>query len=365
MLLIMWSLYCVFPGGHGVLGALGTPSIMACLSLEHAWGKLKVSCYSFWKCIIALHWNEVPWWEVLVCTILSCSCNAMQGWAMVGGLCVLNPQVWCNAMMSYCGKFLCTQLSAVHSNFLLESFMYGKLQSHHKAREGPFELNDIFAIINAVPAITLMAFGFFNHGFVPGLCFGGVSKYTEHNCCSKLTLQNLSNVLPGKFSFLANLFNILWCRLWLREKDISVCVTGFRHYHVWHGLHVCAWWLSASALCCWACCRFPISPEGGCSTSGTSTIFLDSWVWDICYENKVFCIWNESSRHSIRFLHCFSLADCCYQSENWLGFVCESQLHHADLFGGIPYGLFLGPKVWISSHEFVSCICSHMQICID
>jgi hypothetical protein len=64
-------------------------------------------------------------------------------------------------------------------------------------------------------------------------------------------------------------------------------------------------------------------------------------------------------------LHCFSLADCCYQSENWLGFVCESQLHHADLFGGIPYGLFLGPKVWISSHEFVSCICSHMQICID
>ncbi|XP_075499716.1 beta-carotene 3-hydroxylase, chloroplastic-like [Primulina tabacum] len=28
-------------------------------------------------------------------------------------------------------------------------------ESHHKPREGPFELNDVFAIINAVPAIAL------------------------------------------------------------------------------------------------------------------------------------------------------------------------------------------------------------------
>ena len=49
------------------------------------------------------------------------------------------------------------------------------LQSHHKPREGPFELNDVFAIINAVPAIALMAFGFFNKGFIPGLSFGAVS----------------------------------------------------------------------------------------------------------------------------------------------------------------------------------------------
>jgi len=46
------------------------------------------------------------------------------------------------------------------------------LQSHHKPREGPFEMNDVFAIINAVPAISLMAYGFFNSGLVPGLCFG-------------------------------------------------------------------------------------------------------------------------------------------------------------------------------------------------
>ncbi|KAG6579527.1 Beta-carotene 3-hydroxylase 1, chloroplastic, partial [Cucurbita argyrosperma subsp. sororia] len=45
-------------------------------------------------------------------------------------------------------------------------------KSHHRARNGPFELNDVFAIINAVPAIALLSFGFFHQGFVPGLCFG-------------------------------------------------------------------------------------------------------------------------------------------------------------------------------------------------
>ncbi|MCE0480756.1 Phospholipase A2 crotoxin acid subunit CA [Datura stramonium] len=45
-------------------------------------------------------------------------------------------------------------------------------ESHHKPREGPFELNDVFAIINAVPAIALLNFGFFHKGLVPGLCFG-------------------------------------------------------------------------------------------------------------------------------------------------------------------------------------------------
>ncbi|XP_054820027.1 beta-carotene hydroxylase 2, chloroplastic-like [Prosopis cineraria] len=45
-------------------------------------------------------------------------------------------------------------------------------ESHHRAREGPFELNDVFAIINAVPAIGLLSYGFFNKGLIPGLCFG-------------------------------------------------------------------------------------------------------------------------------------------------------------------------------------------------
>ncbi|PWZ08277.1 Beta-carotene hydroxylase 1, chloroplastic [Zea mays] len=29
-------------------------------------------------------------------------------------------------------------------------------ESHHRPREGPFELNDVFAIVNAVPAISLL-----------------------------------------------------------------------------------------------------------------------------------------------------------------------------------------------------------------
>ncbi|XP_057445993.1 beta-carotene hydroxylase 2, chloroplastic [Lotus japonicus] len=45
-------------------------------------------------------------------------------------------------------------------------------ESHHKPREGPFEMNDVFAIINAVPAIALLSYGFFHKGLVPGLCFG-------------------------------------------------------------------------------------------------------------------------------------------------------------------------------------------------
>lgn len=45
-------------------------------------------------------------------------------------------------------------------------------ESHHRPRDGPFELNDVFAIINALPAISLLFYGFFHRGLVPGLCFG-------------------------------------------------------------------------------------------------------------------------------------------------------------------------------------------------
>lgn len=49
------------------------------------------------------------------------------------------------------------------------------LQSHHRQRDGPFELNDVFAIINAVPAVALLSYGFFTRGLLAGLCFGAVS----------------------------------------------------------------------------------------------------------------------------------------------------------------------------------------------
>ncbi|KAJ0263276.1 Beta-carotene 3-hydroxylase 2 [Hirschfeldia incana] len=55
---------------------------------------------------------------------------------------------------------------------LWHASLWNMHESHHKPREGPFELNDVFAIINAVPAIALLSYGFFNKGLVPGLCFG-------------------------------------------------------------------------------------------------------------------------------------------------------------------------------------------------
>lgn len=45
-------------------------------------------------------------------------------------------------------------------------------KSHHEPRTGPFEKNDVFAIVNAVPAIALIAYGFFTPGEVGGLCYG-------------------------------------------------------------------------------------------------------------------------------------------------------------------------------------------------
>lgn len=45
-------------------------------------------------------------------------------------------------------------------------------KSHHEPRIGPFEKNDIFAIINAVPAIALILYGFVTPTEVGGLCYG-------------------------------------------------------------------------------------------------------------------------------------------------------------------------------------------------
>lgn len=45
-------------------------------------------------------------------------------------------------------------------------------KSHHEIRTGPFEANDLYAVANAIPAISLCAYGFFHTGLVGGLCFG-------------------------------------------------------------------------------------------------------------------------------------------------------------------------------------------------
>ncbi|GMY30396.1 beta-carotene 3-hydroxylase 2, chloroplastic-like isoform X1 [Fagus crenata] len=63
---------------------------------------------------------------------------------------------------------------------LWHASLWSMHQSHHRPRDGPFELNDVFAIINAVPAIALISYGFSNQGLVPGLCLGiglGITMY--------------------------------------------------------------------------------------------------------------------------------------------------------------------------------------------
>jgi beta-carotene 3-hydroxylase len=117
---------------------------------------------------------------------------------------------------------------------LWHSSLWSMHESHHRPREGPFELNDVFAIINAVPAIALLSYGFFNKGFVPGLCFGA---------------------------------------------GLGITVFGMAYMFVHDGLvHR----------------RFPVGP-----------------IADVPYLQRV---------------------------------AAAHQLHHADKFNGVPYGIFLGPK---------------------
>ena len=52
--------------------------------------------------------------------------------------------------------------------------------THHKPRDGPFEANDIFAVVNAVPAMSLCLYGFLRPDIVGSICFGaglGITLY--------------------------------------------------------------------------------------------------------------------------------------------------------------------------------------------
>lgn len=128
-------------------------------------------------------------------------------------------------------------------------------ESHHRPREGPFELNDVFAIINAVPAIALLSYGFFNKGLVPGLCFGA---------------------------------------------GLGITVFGIAYMFVHDGLvHK----------------RFPVGP-----------------IANVPYFTRV---------------------------------AAAHQLHHSDKFKGVPYGLFLGPKVshiHIPSSWFFFCSLKYFRL---
>ena len=52
-------------------------------------------------------------------------------------------------------------------------------KSHHVPRLGPFEDNDVFAIINAVPAMGLCAYGF----ITPNVVGGMPSRLLSDLCC--------------------------------------------------------------------------------------------------------------------------------------------------------------------------------------
>ena len=64
-------------------------------------------------------------------------------------------------------------------------------ESHHKQRIGAFEANDVFAVVNAVPAIALCAYGFFSPTIMGGVAFG--SGKTSLCCLPFLDLA----LLPG------------------------------------------------------------------------------------------------------------------------------------------------------------------------
>mmetsp|Transcript_29382 Transcript_29382/g.75948 ORF Transcript_29382/g.75948 Transcript_29382/m.75948 type:complete len:334 (+) Transcript_29382:462-1463(+) len=98
---------------------------------------------------------------------------------------------WCRFTMHADGaipaaEFLCTLLLIVGGTVGME--MYARYahrilwhdfqpgwalhKSHHEPRMGAFELNDIYAVANAVPAMSLCAYGFLTPGIIGGVCFG-------------------------------------------------------------------------------------------------------------------------------------------------------------------------------------------------
>ena len=53
-------------------------------------------------------------------------------------------------------------------------------ESHHLPRTGPFEANDIYAVANAVPALSLCIYGFLHPGLGAAMCWGtglGITLY--------------------------------------------------------------------------------------------------------------------------------------------------------------------------------------------
>jgi beta-carotene 3-hydroxylase len=60
--------------------------------------------------------------------------------------------------------------------YVMHGFLWVWHRSHHSPRTGPFELNDLFAVVFATPAIVCIYFGV--HGVAPLLPLGmGITAY--------------------------------------------------------------------------------------------------------------------------------------------------------------------------------------------
>ncbi|KAL7002463.1 beta-carotene 3-hydroxylase [Sarracenia purpurea var. burkii] len=72
-------------------------------------------------------------------------------------------EFWVLAKGSFLHSFLVGCKENVRKSILVKrkvdsSIVFNWFQSHHRPRESPFELNDIFAITNAASAIALLSF---------------------------------------------------------------------------------------------------------------------------------------------------------------------------------------------------------------
>ena len=66
-------------------------------------------------------------------------------------------------------------------------------KSHHVPRVGPFEDNDVFALVNAIPAMGLCAYGFLTPDVIGGVPPPSLPCYTLGRCCAAARLSGDPN----------------------------------------------------------------------------------------------------------------------------------------------------------------------------
>ncbi|RKQ95845.1 beta-carotene 3-hydroxylase [Kushneria sinocarnis] len=70
--------------------------------------------------------------------------------------------------LGYCGLFLLAFfgmefMAWFTHRFIMHGFLWCWHRSHHSERHGPFEMNDLFAVLFAIPSIALILLGSLGH----------------------------------------------------------------------------------------------------------------------------------------------------------------------------------------------------------